>query len=258
MARVWWYAVNGSEGPRRGPVTEDELNQRLKDGRISMTTPVWREGFPAWRPLNAVEELSTLRWANLETRERPDAARAAVLLGPLRAAMVAAGLGLIGALVLWDTLGGGEARKEQANLRWTNPRTQATVMLPPGWVVEADDGRGTPGVHVFTRRAQPCTAELEGETGSQDEQHDVDAWIEAHRQALEVDDDAGPARQRLADRDVLVYEGRRPGGRGAAVRGYFVRRGDRQDWRLLMACPQAADLDAAELIRLRDAVLATL
>ncbi len=43
---------------QRGPVTEDELGDLIKDGIISPETRVWREGMSDWYPVSEVQELA--------------------------------------------------------------------------------------------------------------------------------------------------------------------------------------------------------
>ncbi|MBT2767763.1 RDD family protein [Stenotrophomonas sp. ISL-67] len=51
-----WYYADGQD--RQGPFLVEELRQRFQRGEISLTTLVWREGYPQWKPVSeAVEEL---------------------------------------------------------------------------------------------------------------------------------------------------------------------------------------------------------
>ncbi|MFI8717415.1 RDD family protein [Stenotrophomonas sp. NPDC077464] len=51
-----WYYAEGQQ--RQGPLPVEELRQRFQRGDISLTTLVWREGYPQWKPVSeAVEEL---------------------------------------------------------------------------------------------------------------------------------------------------------------------------------------------------------
>lgn len=51
-----WYFADGQQ--RQGPLPADEMRQRFQRGEISLTTLVWREGLPQWKPLSeAVDEL---------------------------------------------------------------------------------------------------------------------------------------------------------------------------------------------------------
>src|SRR3954447_1595568 len=43
-----WFYAEGTE--RRGPITETEFDELVRNGRIAMTTQVWREGWENWRP----------------------------------------------------------------------------------------------------------------------------------------------------------------------------------------------------------------
>lgn len=43
---------------QRGPVTEEDLEDLIKDGIISAETRVWREGMGDWLPVSAVSELA--------------------------------------------------------------------------------------------------------------------------------------------------------------------------------------------------------
>jgi uncharacterized RDD family membrane protein YckC len=43
-----WYYI--SQNQRVGPVGDDELERRIRAGSVRATTPVWREGQPAWLP----------------------------------------------------------------------------------------------------------------------------------------------------------------------------------------------------------------
>ena len=51
-----WYYSDGQD--RQGPLLVEDLRQRFQRGEISLTTLVWREGYPQWKPVSeAVEEL---------------------------------------------------------------------------------------------------------------------------------------------------------------------------------------------------------
>lgn len=51
----WFYARGDMQ---RGPVTEGELGDLIKDGIITSETRVWREGMSDWYPLSEVHELA--------------------------------------------------------------------------------------------------------------------------------------------------------------------------------------------------------
>ena len=51
----WFYARGDMQ---RGPVTEGELGDLIKDGIITSETRVWREGMSDWYPLAEVHELA--------------------------------------------------------------------------------------------------------------------------------------------------------------------------------------------------------
>ncbi|MNK02077.1 RDD family protein [compost metagenome] len=51
-----WYFADGQD--RQGPLSAEELRLRFQRAQISLTTLVWREGYPQWKPLSeAVDEL---------------------------------------------------------------------------------------------------------------------------------------------------------------------------------------------------------
>lgn len=45
----WFYADGGNQ---KGPVSDSELDELLRSGKISPNTLVWREGMTHWQPLN--------------------------------------------------------------------------------------------------------------------------------------------------------------------------------------------------------------
>ena len=47
-----WYVAEGGE--RVGPIGDEELAARVRDGRVGPDTLVWREGFDDWRPYGEV------------------------------------------------------------------------------------------------------------------------------------------------------------------------------------------------------------
>lgn len=57
---AWWYAEHDK---KVGPADIDELKRLLETGRIGLKTVLWREGMEAWRPLDEIDELSTLKGA---------------------------------------------------------------------------------------------------------------------------------------------------------------------------------------------------
>jgi hypothetical protein len=46
-----WFYADGKV--QNGPVTDSQLDELLRAGKISPTTQVWREGMSQWQPLNA-------------------------------------------------------------------------------------------------------------------------------------------------------------------------------------------------------------
>lgn len=51
---VWHLQQNGRVC---GPVTLDRIQAGLRDGTVTPQTPVWKEGFPEWTPIESVAEL---------------------------------------------------------------------------------------------------------------------------------------------------------------------------------------------------------
>lgn len=49
MRGVSWYYQDGSNA--EGPVDEETIRHRLREGRMPVGTPVWCEGMPAWAPV---------------------------------------------------------------------------------------------------------------------------------------------------------------------------------------------------------------
>lgn len=47
MTKLWYYAVNGE---RHGPVSDETLTQRVREGVVTPTTLVWQEGMADWQP----------------------------------------------------------------------------------------------------------------------------------------------------------------------------------------------------------------
>ena len=47
----WYYGVDGR---RQGPVEEGALETLGASGAIEWTTPIWREGMPAWKPFGEI------------------------------------------------------------------------------------------------------------------------------------------------------------------------------------------------------------
>lgn len=52
---TWFYSKNGTQ---LGPVTEQELSEKAKNGEVSSSDLVWKEGMPDWTPLGQVQEFS--------------------------------------------------------------------------------------------------------------------------------------------------------------------------------------------------------
>ena len=48
---TWYYGVDGR---RQGPVEETALETLELSGGIEWTTPIWREGMPAWKPYGEI------------------------------------------------------------------------------------------------------------------------------------------------------------------------------------------------------------
>lgn len=56
MARSYYYARNGKE---HGPVSVAELQDRVRNSRLSPTDLVWTEGMPEWKPATEIPGLIT-------------------------------------------------------------------------------------------------------------------------------------------------------------------------------------------------------
>lgn len=54
-AEIWFYEEAGES---RGPVTEAELKDRLRDGRLRRGALVWCEGMADWTPARSIPSLS--------------------------------------------------------------------------------------------------------------------------------------------------------------------------------------------------------
>lgn len=57
MEEKWFYAPDGA---RQGPVSRDELQLALNEGKLDRDTLVWRQGMETWQTLETVEELRSL------------------------------------------------------------------------------------------------------------------------------------------------------------------------------------------------------
>ena len=55
---VDWYFVEGEK--RVGPVKEEDLVKKIKDGELSQDNFVWKKGFDNWKKLKDVNELSDI------------------------------------------------------------------------------------------------------------------------------------------------------------------------------------------------------
>src|SRR5579859_8071822 len=51
----WFYAIDGQQC---GPVTDSQLDELVRSGKIGPATLVWREGMAEWQPLNAARALA--------------------------------------------------------------------------------------------------------------------------------------------------------------------------------------------------------
>lgn len=52
---TWFYSKNGQQ---LGPITEQELAAKSKNGEVSATDLVWKEGMSDWKPLGEVNLFS--------------------------------------------------------------------------------------------------------------------------------------------------------------------------------------------------------
>jgi len=46
----WYYAI---EGVRSGPISRDELQNKVKSGELARDSVIWSEGMPSWITVNA-------------------------------------------------------------------------------------------------------------------------------------------------------------------------------------------------------------
>ena len=49
----WYYSKNGMQ---LGPIAEEELLQKSRDGEVAATDLIWKEGMGDWKPLGQVPE----------------------------------------------------------------------------------------------------------------------------------------------------------------------------------------------------------
>lgn len=77
---------------QRGPVTEDELGDLVKDGIISAETRVWKEGMGDWVPLSEVHALADRYLKELPSEQAPvvEAGLEPALVEPVASPSVAA------------------------------------------------------------------------------------------------------------------------------------------------------------------------
>jgi len=54
---VWHVVIDGEQA---GPLTESEIKDKLRQGKVNSDTLVWKEGFADWTQLSAVPELTPL------------------------------------------------------------------------------------------------------------------------------------------------------------------------------------------------------
>jgi predicted Zn finger-like uncharacterized protein len=88
---VWHVVVDGEQV---GPLTESEIKDRLRQGKVNSDTLVWKEGFGDWTQFSAVPELTPLlaRITHHPVASKPAArepARAATSAKPVAAALAA-------------------------------------------------------------------------------------------------------------------------------------------------------------------------
>jgi len=65
---TWFYAENGGH---KGPVTQEQVTELLRNGALNEQTSVWSEGMTGWEPL-AQTALNSLTVQQAETVEKPD------------------------------------------------------------------------------------------------------------------------------------------------------------------------------------------
>ena len=53
----WYFAKDGEQ---QGPVSREELEQKIRSGELGGSELVWREGLADWQPLEQVEELKMI------------------------------------------------------------------------------------------------------------------------------------------------------------------------------------------------------
>lgn len=57
MSTRWYYAKAGTTD-RQGPVSVEQIQEKLRTGELSPQDIVWRQGLPQWAPISAMPELS--------------------------------------------------------------------------------------------------------------------------------------------------------------------------------------------------------
>ena len=64
----WFYVEKGQQA---GPVSEEQLDEKFRQGIIQPDTLVWREGMAAWTPYQEAKRGATV--ARAETEPKPEA-----------------------------------------------------------------------------------------------------------------------------------------------------------------------------------------
>lgn len=57
MSTRWYYAKAGTTD-RQGPVTVEQIQEKLRTGELTPADIIWRQGLPQWAPISAMPELS--------------------------------------------------------------------------------------------------------------------------------------------------------------------------------------------------------
>ena len=87
---VWHVVIDGEQV---GPLTESEIRDRLRAGKVNSDTLVWKEGFGDWTAFSAVPELTPLL-ARITRHPAAAAAKPSRTSGPRAAVAAAAGAAL--------------------------------------------------------------------------------------------------------------------------------------------------------------------
>lgn len=137
MEKIWYYQL---EDIQQGPVSIEEINEKISSGQLSVNALVWKEGMDQWKPLNTVSEFTQISGPK-KTSKKKKAIIAVAVIAAL-GLVIFASLGLVAYFIARSR---GIIRDPVETMSYTAEGVRFEMSLAPAKVFPSgadDEGEG--------------------------------------------------------------------------------------------------------------------